>query len=240
MARPIGIDLFAGAGGMALGFEQAGFDVKAAIEIDPVHAAVHKYNFPECHVIARSVVGLSASTIRQEAKIGRQKIDVVFGGPPCQGFSLIGRRALTDPRNHLVNEFVRLVVELNARYFVFENVKGITIGKHRLFLAELIQQFEKNGYFVKQPWKILNANNFGVPQHRERLFIIGAKAGEALPEYPLPTTFPASHTPMPNLVEGPTCRQALDDLPNADSFSALELSDEASIGKMSKRKSAYA
>ena len=132
--RPIGIDLFAGAGGMSLGFEQAGFDVVAAVEIDPVHCAVHKFNFPQCAVIPRSVVGLKGSEIRLAAGIGNRDVDVVFGGAPCQGFSMIGQRVLDDPRNALVLEFLRIVSELDAKTFVFENVKGLTVGKHRQFL----------------------------------------------------------------------------------------------------------
>ena len=89
--RPIAIDLFAGAGGLSLGFEQAGFDVVAAVEIDPIHCAVHEFNFPNCVVLARSVSGLSGAEIRGRAAIGRRRIDVVFGGPPCQGFSLMGK-----------------------------------------------------------------------------------------------------------------------------------------------------
>ena len=122
--RPIGIDLFSGAGGLSLGFEQAGFDVVAAVEIDPVHAAIHKFNFPKCAVLARSVADLSAEDIRKHAQIGNRPVDVVFGGAPCQGFSLIGHRALDDPRNSLVREFVRIVAELDASYFVFENVRA--------------------------------------------------------------------------------------------------------------------
>lgn len=108
MARPVAIDLFSGAGGMSLGFEQAGFDVAAAVEVDPIHCAVHKFNFPHTAVIARSVVGLSGAEIRLAAGIGSRAVDCVFGGPPCQGFSLIGHRILDDARNRLVLEFVRL------------------------------------------------------------------------------------------------------------------------------------
>ncbi len=97
LGRPIGIDLFAGAGGMSLGFEQAGFDVAAAVEIDPVHCAVHKFNFPRTPMIPRSVEGLSADEIRRAAGIGKSPVHCVFGGPPCQGFSLIGHRVLDDP-----------------------------------------------------------------------------------------------------------------------------------------------
>jgi DNA (cytosine-5)-methyltransferase 1 len=156
--RPIGIDLFAGAGGLSLGFEQAGFDVVAAVEVNPIHALVHQFNFPNCAVLPQSVAQLSGAAIRQAAQIGEKPVDVVFGGAPCQGFSLMGQRALDDPRNCLALEFVRLVGELNASYFVFENVKGLTLGKHRLFLEELITAFNVLGYQVLLPWQILNAS----------------------------------------------------------------------------------
>ena len=178
--RPVGIDLFAGAGGMSLGFEQAGFDVAAAVEIDPVHCAVHKFNFPDTVVVPRSVVGLTAQEIRRLAGLGDRDIDCVFGGPPCQGFSLIGHRSLEDPRNSLVLEFVRLVKELDAKTFVFENVKGLTVGTQRAFLEELIVAFEDVGYVVRSPWQVLDAANFGVPQHRQRLILYGAKNGQKL------------------------------------------------------------
>jgi DNA (cytosine-5)-methyltransferase 1 len=100
--RPIGIDLFSGAGGLGLGFEQAGFEIAAAVEIDPIHAAVHKFNFPRCAMICRSVTELSGDSIRENAGLGDREIDVVFGGAPCQGFSMIGLRALDDPRNRLI------------------------------------------------------------------------------------------------------------------------------------------
>src|SRR5579871_3660279 len=85
VARPIGIDLFAGVGGMSLGFEQAGFDVAAAVELDPIHAAAHSYNFPSTKVIPRSVTSLTGAEVRQLAGLGKKKVDVVFGGAPCQG-----------------------------------------------------------------------------------------------------------------------------------------------------------
>lgn len=224
--RPIGIDLFAGAGGLSLGFEQAGFDIVAAVEIDPVHCAVHKFNFPNCAIIPNSVERLSGKDIRSIAGIGDRPVDCVFGGAPCQGFSLIGHRALDDPRNALAKDFVRIVVELDARTFVFENVKGLTVGNHRRFLKELVDAFGAAGYAVRSPSKVLNAAHYGTPQSRERLILLGAKSGERLPEYPAARTNVAGkRAEFAHLAEGPTCRDALDDIPDADSFAALAVTD---------------
>ena len=230
MARPVGVDLFAGAGGLSLGFEQAGFDVASAVEIDPVHAAVHHFNFPRCAALPLSVVGLSGRDLRDAAGIGRAEVAVVFGGAPCQGFSLIGQRALDDPRNALVREFVRLVAELDSSYFVFENVKGLTVGRHRHFLEELIREFESVGYRVRLPWKVLQASAFGVPQDRERLFLLGAKRGLRLPDYPRPATCAAGEENA-LLAAGPSCRDALGDLPEPEDFPALLSDDSVETGR---------
>ncbi len=169
---------------MSLGFEQAGFDVAAAVEYDPIHCATHEFNFPGCAAICRSVADIDGQYIRDNSGIGDQPVDELFGGAPCQGFSMMGRRALDDPRNSLVHHFVRLVAELNASYFVFENVRGLTIGAHRKFLEEIIVEFGKNGYRVLEDYQVLNAAHHGVPQNRQRLFLMGARAGLPLPEYP--------------------------------------------------------
>src|SRR5687767_4477516 len=108
-SRPIVIDLFAGAGGLSLGLEQAGFDVAACVEIDPIHCAVHEYNFPYSEAICASVAHISGAEIRRRAGIEDREVDVVVGGAPCQGFSMIGKRALDDPRNQLVFHYVRLI-----------------------------------------------------------------------------------------------------------------------------------
>jgi len=236
--RPIGIDLFSGAGGLSLGFEQAGFDVLAAVEIDPVHAAAHKFNFPECAVIPTSVVGLSGREIREKSAIGQRQIAVVFGGAPCQGFSLIGHRALDDPRNSLVKEFVRIVGELRPLYFVFENVKGLTVGRQRLFLEEIIAAFRALDYRVRMPWQVLNASRYGVPQDRERVIIVGALRGYSLPSYPNPTTRPAGSLES-LLPEGPSVYDALADLPDAETFAELAAGDTATPKKWG-HPSAYA
>jgi DNA (cytosine-5)-methyltransferase 1 len=236
--RPIGIDLFAGAGGLSLGFEQAGFDVVAAVEIDPIHCGIHKYNFPDCAVIPSSIKDLTGKAIRKASGMGSRPVDVVFGGPPCQGFSLIGDRAIDDPRNSLVVEFVRIVAELEASYFLFENVKGLTIGKHHKFLEEVISAFDQAGYEVLLPWKVLNAADYGVPQDRQRLFLLGAKKGVPLPAYPNPTHRSPKKAEN-DLPLSPTCEDALDDLPNAEAFKTLLVSDEVQTTAWGKP-SAYA
>jgi DNA (cytosine-5)-methyltransferase 1 len=229
--RPVGIDLFAGAGGMSLGFEQAGFDVVAAIEIDPVHCAVHKFNFPHCTVIPRSVVGLKGSEIRIASGIGSREVDVVFGGAPCQGFSMIGQRVFDDPRNSLVREFLRIVAELEAKTFVFENVKGLTVGKHKQFLMEFVELAQSLGYEVRIPWKVLNAAHFGTPQNRERLILFGAKRSHHLAEYPAPTTRPADGRGKldSSLPIGPSVFDAIGDLPDADMFEELYKTDAVRV-----------
>ena len=231
--RPIGIDLFAGAGGMSLGFEQAGFDVVAAVEIDPVHCAVHKFNFPHTAVIPRSVVGLKGSEIRIAAGIGSREVDVVFGGAPCQGFSMIGQRVFDDPRNSLVLEFLRIVSELDAKTFVFENVKGLTVGKHKQFLTEFVESANSLGYDVRLPWKVLNAAHFGTPQNRERLILFGAKRRSHLASYPLPKTRPADGKGKfdRDLPIGPTVADAIGDLPDADLFEELRSTDAVQTNK---------
>jgi len=237
--RPIAIDLFAGAGGLGLGFEQAGFDVVAAVEIDPIHCAIHAYNFPHCVMLPQSVADLTGTEIRQRAGIGHRHVDVVFGGAPCQGFSMMGHRALDDPRNSLVREFVRIVNELKPSHFVFENVKGLTVGDHRILLDELIEEFARLGYRTRLPWEVLDAADYGVPQHRERLILMGARRGYELPEYPAAMFRPADTERRGLLPVGPSCQDALGDLPDAEQFEELTQCDEVSITRWG-RSSRYA
>jgi DNA (cytosine-5)-methyltransferase 1 len=210
---------------MSLGFEQAGFDVAAAVEYDPVHGAVHEFNFPSCVTVCRSVADVDAAHIRRVSRIADSPVDVVFGGAPCQGFSMIGKRAIDDPRNSLVSHFVRLVVDLRANYFVFENVRGLTIGQHKQFLREIMDEFRANGYRVVEDYQVLNAANYGVPQSRQRLFLLGARKGYPLPDYPTPTHEPQSGGKGKSsnlfLRKTPTVLDALRDLPEADDFEEL-------------------
>jgi DNA (cytosine-5)-methyltransferase 1 len=173
--------------------------------------------------VCASAADIDAGDIRRAAKLGRSAIDVVFGGAPCQGFSLIGHRALDDPRNRLIREFVRLTVELEAKYFVFENVKGLTIGAPRRILEETIVEFDKHGYDVLLPYRVLNAADFGVPQDRRRLFLIGARRGLPLPEYPMEGT--AARTAV---------WDAIGDLPDPGDYDALIENDSVQGAKFGK------
>ncbi|MBY3433324.1 DNA cytosine methyltransferase [Rhizobium laguerreae] len=229
--RPLAVDLFAGVGGMSLGFEQAGFDVACAVEYDAVHAAAHKHNFPDTAVINGDVSAVTGAEIRANSGIGDRRVSVVFGGSPCQGFSMIGKRSMDDPRNSLVRHFMRIVVELEADYFVFENVRGLTVGKHKAFLDEIIEGFAGCGYDLISPYHVLNASWFGVPQDRWRLFLIGARRGLKVPSYPAPVTSPAlSRKPLKDLPIGPTVGDALFDLPDAEDFEILNSTDKVETG----------
>ncbi|HEY9702998.1 MAG TPA: DNA cytosine methyltransferase, partial [Allocoleopsis sp.] len=237
--RAIAIDLFAGVGGMTLGFEMAGFDVLGAVEIDPIHCATHHYNFPHFQVICADISNITGAELRSKLKLENQEIDVIFGGPPCQGFSMIGKRALDDDRNQLMADFVRLVSELQPKYFVIENVKGMTLGKHQGFIQEIIEKFNFYDYKVLQPYQVLNAANFGVPQNRERLFLLGAKKGLALPNYPEKLTIPCQHNKIlknpQNLLLSPNVFEAIADLPEVNNYDELRHQDwvKTTLGKPS-------
>lgn len=223
--RPIGIDLFAGAGGMSLGFEKAGFDIIGSVEIDPVHCAVHEYNFPGTRTICADISKITGHDIRKKCNLDdNDDIDVVFGGAPCQGFSMIGKRTFDDPRNSLVKDYLRIVSELQPKYFVFENVKGLTLGKHRQFLEDFFEETEKMGYEIEKKYQVLNALNYGVPQSRERLFLLGWKKGLEPLKYPQPTHDPKNKS---DLKPTPTVYDALVDLPDIEHLDELFESDRA-------------
>ena len=211
--------------------EQAGYDVVAAVEFDPVHMATHEYNFPETVSFARDVQTLSGEEILVGTGLKGEDIHAVVGGAPCQGFSMIGKHALDDPRNQLVNEFARIVLEIQPRYFVLENVAGLATGKHRKFLDEVIELFESNEYQVVTPVRVLQAAEFGVPQSRKRLVLIGARKDVPLPVYPEPTHSARKINGQEvsgTLPLSPSVREALVDIPDADQFPDLLTADVTS------------
>jgi len=222
MARPTAIDLFCGAGGMSLGLEQAGFDVIAGVEYDPVHLATHEFNFPASKSICRDIGDLKAEDLRLLSGLGTRSPDLVVGGPPCQGFSMIGKRSVEDARNQLVFDFHRMVTGLGARYFVMENVPGLKVGEHAGLLGELICRFDSSGYETL-PVQLLNALDFGTPQDRTRLFLVGFRRGEPSPQLTQPT-----HSRLGTaLPKPPTVWDAIGDLPEVEHIPELLRTDEA-------------
>lgn len=224
---------------MSLGFEQAGFDVVAAVERDPAHAAAHRFNFPRCQVLEGDALKLTAAEIAAAVEAGlklhgrtdRPSIDVVFGGPPCQGFSVGGRLDPRDPRNLLVRRFVELVEELQPRAFVLENVpamaSAVLPGCTHPVPQWLEARLRRRADYTIRPHRVLNASRFGVPQDRRRLLLIGVRDGETLPDLPeakfaaalkRPTMRPRpgehGHAKTPaELPVGPTVADAIGDLP---------------------------
>jgi DNA (cytosine-5)-methyltransferase 1 len=270
--RPVAIDLFSGAGGLSLGFEQAGFDILAAVEYDPIHAAVHSFNFPLTEVVCADVATVDGTQLKAAARRGWSlhhggtrwdgELDAIIGGPPCQGFSVGGKRAFDDARNQLVFNFARLVGELQPRYFVMENVPGmpslpVAAKKGAPPLMNLLlEEFNQYGYHVLKH-KVLNATAWGVPQERRRLILLGTRRGEAPPAYPREET-----QALPKRVESngrtprssggdvsppfcPTVWEAIGDLPDLDGFDTLRFSDEVQLRarqltKMHRAMSGYA
>lgn len=170
---------------MSLGFQLAGFDVSSAFDSNVIDVAMHQANFPTCRSMEVDLRAVDGRDIRALAGIGhRSTIDVVFGGPPCQGFSYGGKRNIADPRNHLLVRFGALVASLRPRYFVMENVPGLLANKARPFLHQCLDQVTSAGYEVVEPLTVLDAFAFGVPQRRRRLFVLGCQAGERPPVYP--------------------------------------------------------
>jgi len=164
------LDLFAGVGGMSLGFEQAGFDIIAAIEFDKSIAESMKKNHKNTKVFISDIKELDPKDIKKD--IG--EIDVIVGGPPCQGFSLKGKRlGLDDERNFLFREYIKYVKEFKPKYFIIENVPGIMSSNNGYFVNEIDNAFKKLGYKIN--YGVLNAADFGVPQNRKRAIFIGTR-----------------------------------------------------------------
>jgi DNA (cytosine-5)-methyltransferase 1 len=179
--KPTAIDLFAGAGGFSLGFEMAGFSVPLAIEIDAWACDTLAYNHPNMTVIRGDLRDFN--TIDTVKKICLVRPDIVIGGPPCQGFSIAGpsQKDPKDPRNSLFVDFANWIKFLDPKAFVMENVKGLLSRKNAegTKVIDIIKRtFEKLGYFV-EVW-LLNAAEYGVPQIRERIFVVGNKLNRKL------------------------------------------------------------
>ena len=187
--RPIAVDLFAGAGGTTLGLRRAGFDVRVAVDCDPHKARTLSINNPGVNVLGiPGTVGdvrrIDGNTIRSAGGIRKGSVALVSGCPPCQGFSLQGNRDPGDPRNELPFEFTRLVRELAPRSVVFENVVGIKSFSSGSVIGSVNGRLHRAGYETEM-WE-LDAQDYGVPQARKRIFVIGLR-GIDLPMPPRPS-----------------------------------------------------
>lgn len=204
-SRPLrALDLFAGAGGTTLALTQAGFVVPVAAEIDPAKAATLRRNQPATKVLGANrtcgdVTKLNAGDLVPSPTDRQEPYDLVVGCPPCQGYSLQGSRNPRDPRNRLFEDLLRLAIALRPSAVVMENVPGMASLSSGRFLSSFLSGLEGAGYSTAI-WR-LRASDLGVPQLRERLFVIGMRDGR------LPTP--------PAKVNPPTVWQAISDLPTA-------------------------
>ena len=183
------VDLFSGAGGLELGFEQAGFDVVFSTDIDEYCEKVHLHNRPDIPFLRADVRDLEESVLDKYINVD---VDILVGGPPCQGFSTIGKRVSSDPdkriqkdpRNVLFREYIKILKHIKPKIFLMENVTGLlTRDKGKIF-EEIKREFNATGY--EFDCVILNAADYGVPQIRNRVFFFGNKIGVKL-EPPEPT-----------------------------------------------------
>lgn len=180
--KPTVIDLFAGVGGLSLGFEKAGFDVVLANECDESIAQAYMFNHQSTQMIVGDITKLPLEKI---FKPYRGKIDVIIGGPPCQGFSQKGqRKTIHDERNFLFKYYVMVVDLVRPQYFVMENVPNLLTAERGFFKKEITELFKGMDYSLNSG--VLNAADYGVPQNRKRAVIIGKLNGSA-PQLPAPS-----------------------------------------------------
>ena len=209
------MDLFAGAGGMSLGFDNAGFKNLLAVEFNKDFAETYKKNFPRHNLIVDDIKNVTEQQIYDIIK--NEKVDVIIGGTPCQGFSIagnIGRNFIDDDRNRLFKEFVRFVKIIKPRVFVLENVAAMEKHNKGKTIKEIVSSFKEIGYDIK--YKVLNAVNYGVPQERRRIFIVGT-LGENNFEYP--------H----EINKTVTVKDAIDDLPKLENGETSEIPNHTAM-----------
>lgn len=208
------VELFAGAGGLSIGLERAGIHVVIANEIMPDFAATLAANHPDTNVINEDIHKID---FRAELKkLGLESVDVLSGGPPCQGFSTIGSKNRQDPRNSLFYEYLRAVAETNPKYTIFENVSGFKRMYGGFAYETLVRELGELGYDTR--CQILNAADYGAPQIRYRTIVLGWKKGSRPLEFPAPT-----NGNKPGLRPYLTLMEAIGDLP---AIGAGESSDE--------------
>ncbi len=205
--RPTAVDLFCGVGGLSLGLVQAGFDLIGAVDNDQAVLDAFRSNFADVPIARHNLNVATGRALRRDLGIEKRNIDLLVGGPPCQGFSVGGVGAKMDPRNEGVLAFARVLNELRPRYFVMENVRGFLAPKHADRRRKFCKAIAEAGYLVRMPIQALNAADYGVPQRRIRAFAIGCAQGDVVPEYPTPSE-----------LNHPTVRDAIGDLSFLDRY----------------------
>ena len=212
MGRMTVLDLFCGCGGLSLGFEMAGYQVKLAIDNWEDALITFRYNHHDSQTYNGDLLDLNPAEMKQ--KFNLPHIDVIIGGPPCQGFSVAGKRIIDDDRNKLYKSFVRFVDYFRPNAFVMENVPNIlSIGGGAVKEA-ILNDFESLGYTVS--YKVLMASDYGVPQNRRRAIFVGLKDKtfgfpEKTIESPITTKEALSDLPEGSINDGepyPICPQS--------------------------------
>ena len=163
------IDLFSGAGGLLRGFMNKGFRPLVSLDIWQPAIDTHKFNYPNVPILECDIRSVSNSSLIKY----KDNTDVVVGGPPCQGFSTIGKRLVKDPRNELVFEFIRVVSVIQPRIFLMENVRGLLSSGKGVIKKAIEKEFQEIGYNIAS--QVLCAADYGVPQKRYRLFFLGVR-----------------------------------------------------------------
>lgn len=182
---PTVVSLFAGCGGSSLGYSMAGDRELLAVEWDAEAVKTFRLNFPGVTVYHGDIRRLSVSESLRLSGLQERQLDVLDGSPPCQGFSTAGKRELTDSRNMLFSQFVRLLRGLQPKGFIMENVSGMVKGRMKLVFAECLRELKASGYQVRA--RLLNAMYFDVPQSRSRMMFVGIRGDLGIaPSYPRP------------------------------------------------------
>ncbi len=180
------IDLFCGCGGFSKGFQSAGFNISLGIDLWEDATRTFKLNHPESIAINQDITELTPQELIDKSGLSIEDVDVIIGGPPCQGFSISGKRMIDDPRNVLYKSFVNTVGYVKPKMFVMENVPGLLSMGNGSIKDQIVSDFENLGYLVK--YKQLTACEYGVPQARKRVFFVGISktAFHYIPEYEFP------------------------------------------------------
>ena len=178
------ISLFAGAGGCSLGFKQAGFEVVFATDYDEAAMATYALNFPDARIECADISNLDFNELLRSLGMKSGDLDVLIGGPPCQGFSTAGPRFWDDPRNHLLKQYVRAIEVMRPKWLMMENVEGLLTTKDGEYVYEVVKAFVNLGYRIRL--EKVYAHEFGVPQRRKRVLIVGNRLGYDF-TFPSPT-----------------------------------------------------